>query len=124
MIMLNDKTAIKVKPTGSSDIMDRIINAIEIIKAEGYIVNSVHCSGKLFKEIARRFAPQLGYLEKKRFLVGPNKTPLLKDKNLIYNEEKQFYLKLTDPRNGTEGLMFPRFVKHINKPVNMEMKDG
>lgn len=120
MTALNNKTFIKAKPTRSSNILDRVLNAIEIIKAKGYIVKSAHCSAKLFMEIAKRFAPQLGYIEKKRFLIGPNKDQLLMDKTLIYNEEKQFYLKLIDPINGKEGMMFPTFVKPIN--INQENK--
>ena len=111
--MDKDTTAIQAKPTRSADIMDRILSAIEIMRSKGYIVNSAHCSAKLFKQIAIRFAPEIGYLEKKRFLVGPKKDQLLMDKNLIYSEEKQFYLKLTDPINGKEGMMFPHFVKPV-----------
>lgn len=113
MIALNDTTAINAEPTRSSDIMDRIVSAIEIMRSKRYIVNSANCSTKLFMEIAKRFARQIGYLEKERFLVGPNKTPLLRDKSLIYNEDKQFYLKLTDPVDNREGMMFPHFVKPI-----------
>lgn len=119
MIAPNDTTMIKAKPTRSGDIMDRILSAIEIMRSKGYAVNSAHCSAKLFEEIARRFASQLGYLEKKRFLVGPKKDQLLIDKNLIYNEDKQFYLKITDLITGKKGLMFPHFVKTINK--NLEI---
>lgn len=124
MIALNDNTLIQTKPTRSSDIMDRIMDAIEIIKSEGYIVNSAHCSGKLFEQIAKRFAPQLGYLEKTRFLVGQTKIQLLIDKTLIYNEEKQFYLKVTDPKDGKEGMVFPTFVKTLKRPDSLEIKDG
>ena len=119
MKALNDTTAIQAKPTRSGDIMDRILSVIEIMRGKGYIVNSTHCSAKLFMQIAKRFAPKIGYLERKRFFVGPKKDQLLIDKNLIYNEDKQFYLKLTDPITGKEGIMFPHFVKPIkNLEIN------
>jgi hypothetical protein len=122
MKMQNDNiTLINAKPTRSADIMDRIVSAIEIMRSKGFIVNSTHCSAKLFMEIAKRFAPKVGYLERKRFLVGPKKDQLLIDKNLVYSEGKQFYLKLTDPITGKQGMMFPHFVKKLNIPDNLEI---
>ena len=131
MIMANDNTMIEVKTRlgQSSDILTRIYKSIEIIQGQGYEVASAHCSSKLFMEISKRFAPKLGFLERKTLLLQqrryptdiPKNIPLNRDKNLIYNENKQFYLKVIDPANGRDGLVFPTFQ---HSTPSMEIKNG
>lgn len=122
MIATNDTTFLTVKTSTnqSSDILNRIYKSIEIIQDKGYKVISVGCSTKVFLEISKRFAPKLGFLERETLLLQqrrkptdiPKNIPLKRDKALIYNEDKQFYLKVTDSRN-MEGLVFPTFPKPI-----------
>jgi len=118
MIMTND-TFIEARHslTQSSDILNRIYKSIEIIQDKGYEVTSVGCSSKLFMEISKRFAPRLGFLPRDKFILKQQKKPtdvskqipLLRDKKLIYSENKQFYLKVIDPINQQNGMVFPTF---------------
>lgn len=132
MIMPNDNTMIEVKTrlNQSSDILNRIYKAIEIIQGEGYEVVSAGCSSKVFMEISKRFAPKVGFLERETLLLQqrrhptdiPKNIPLKRDKTLIYNEDKQFYLKVIDPVNRKNGLVFPTFNK--STVPSLEIKNG
>jgi len=132
MIMPNDKTMVKVKTRlgRSSDILNRIYKSIEIIQGEGYGVESVGCSSKVFMEISKRFAPKVGFVERETLLLQqrryptdiPKKIPLNRDNALIYNEDKQFYLKVIDPIDQKNGLVFPTFNK--STVPSLEIKNG
>ena len=132
MIMPNDNTMIKVKTRlgQGSDILNRIYKAIEIIQDQGYEVVSVGCSSKVFMEISKRFAPKVGFVERQTLLLQqrryptdiPKNIPLSRDNALIYNKEKQFYLKVIDPASGKNGLVFPTFNK--STVPSLEIKDG
>ena len=122
MITTNDKTFVNVKTSTnqSTDILNRIYKSIEIMQDKEYKVISVGCSTKVFSEISRRFAPKIGFLARETLLLQqkrkpadiPFNIPLKRDSALIYNEDKQFYLKVTDFRN-IEGMVFPTFPKPI-----------
>lgn len=122
MMAYNNTTLIKARSglTQQSDILNRIYKAIEIIQDKGYEVVSAGCSTKLFLEISKRFAPRVGFLERETLLLQqrrkptdvPKNIPLRRDKKLLYNEDKQFYLKVTDS-TGKEGMVFPTFQKPI-----------
>lgn len=120
-IALNDKTYITVKTSVNqdSDIIQRILESIEVMQAKGYKVTSVGCSARLFIKIARRVAQRTGVLDENCILLkyreDAKPIPLKRDNALIYNDYKQFYLKVFDPLLNKTGTAFPTF----NKPIKI-----
>jgi len=117
---ITDKTYINVKSSCNqdSDIIMRILESIEVMQRKGYTVTKVGCSTKLFRKIAKRVAMRTGIYDEEIILLKHDEgkpIPLINDKLLIYNDDKQFYLKVTDFRNRT-GTAFPSF----NKPIKLE----
>lgn len=121
MIALNNKTYINVKTsvTQDSDIIQRILESILVMEAKGYKVISAGCSAKLFMEISRRVARRTGVLDKEIILLkyreDAKPIPLKRKNTLLYNEEKQFFLRIHDPISGKEGTAFPTF----NRPIKI-----
>lgn len=121
MIALNDKTYITAKTSVNqdSDIIQRILESIEVMQSKGYTVVSAGCSSRLFMKISRRVAQRTGVLDENCILLKYREDvkpiPLKRDNALIYNEYKQFYLKIYDPGSDKTGIAWPTF----NKPVKI-----
>lgn len=120
MIALNDKTYITAKTSANqdSDIIDRILESIRVMESKGYKVVSAGCSARLFKKISRKVAQKTGVMSNDVILLkycsDLEPVPLVRDKGLIYNDQKQFYLRIAI--NGKTGTAFPTF----NRPIKIE----
>jgi hypothetical protein len=113
--LLNNQESVTVCPTGSKDVLDRIINAAQQIEAKGIEVVCARCSRRLFKNIAVRLAPQLGYVEETQILIGGKidgdelKGGVLLEPidNMLFNPKKPFTLIV---KRGDElGIVTPEY---------------
>jgi hypothetical protein len=116
VLAAHNKEYLTVVPTDSKDVLDRLINATQIMESKGIEVVCAKCSKRLFKNIAIRFAPQLGHVEQNQLLIGGQRPEgnelkggvLLEPvKDMIYNPKKPFTLIVS--RNGQEGTVTPEY---------------
>ncbi len=120
MIAFNNKTYITAKTSANqdTDIIMRILESIRVMRNKGYVVERAGCSSKLFLKIAKKVARMTGLFDKEIILLkfdDGKPIPLVNDVKLLYNDDKQFYLRVIDFRNRT-GTAFPTF----KKPVKLE----
>ncbi len=113
---VGNKEYITVSPTDSKDVLDRITNAARIMESKSFKVICARCSKRLFINIAKRFAPQLGFVEQKQLLIGGNKPEgedvgsgvlLEPNKNIIYNSRKPFALIIM--QGDKQGVVMPEY---------------
>ena len=116
ILAADNKEYITVSPTNSKDVLDRITNAARIMEAKGYKVICARCSKRLFVNIAKRFAPQLGFVEQKQLLIGGSKPKgedvgsgvlLEPNKNIAYNPRKPFALIIQ--QGDKQGVVMPEY---------------
>lgn len=86
------------------------------MESKGFKVICARCSKRLFVNIAKKFAPQLGYVEQTQLLIGGSKPEgedvgsgvlLEPNKNIVYNPRKPFALIIMN--GDKQGVVMPEY---------------